>query len=1265
MKTVFIIISLFLILSLSVSAEYIDLPKDEDGWTIFTPSSDTRIVYVSNDGDDSTGQIYSATDFSDPFNPSGEQAFATYEAAFQNTRDGYPDWILIRRGDVFYENINRNFRNGRSVSEPFLVSSYGNSGLSPVFKTGSENAITFRYDDSHFVAFSGLDFYAHTRNPDDPEYINSSGNTGLTIIANGNSHIQGILFEGVKFRFYLNNAVQALDQDTLIEDVVFRRCLFLDDYSDSQGHSQGLYSYQASITLDECIFDHNGWLIQQIGEGSDSEDGQGTMFNHNTYFTDTRNTTIKNTIFSRPSSIHNKFTANNGLASARNIMIENNLYIDGEVGLSIGGNTQTELRFKNITVSENVFTDLGRSRPTNRDLGWYIDVMDWDGGVVENNYLLHQPKDQGNNYAFNFVGPSRDVDVRNNVVYGIRRSNGVNIGRHRDYDNIMPPEDVSFYNNILQFSQDGERLFNNGFSENIGMNFYDNIYYSDLGEDYDYLIHINTIVIWDGDSWVEDMSQIDYLNYPEWQSLMDDNSVFEEYSFPDSTRSIETYQASLGKTPSIDAFIDSARMQDRYNWSYEYTATVVNAWIKEGFAVSEESQLSCGGTDVSCGYEPDCQNCNLLDGDYSGMMRNYFCESDYLGCDYTQESLNDSSQNNVIVLNASRISGVAPLAVHFDTVGTDFSDTDRDFHHLDYSWNFGDDDSLVWRTTGKRKNRAKGPIAAHVYEEPGTYSVTLTVKDMEGKTEIETIDINVLDPDDFYSGTSTTCVSDTSNNDFTGCPAGARHISTDDLTTIPQYADTGSSRILFRRSSSWILSEAPTWQSNNPGPVTIGAYGTGKKPHIQLDAGPFLSLQRKQDWRIMDIKFTDGTRQNNAFSGAIDLQRHLFLRLEFEQTENGISWSVWNDATPLPIDHMAIVECNVSDTDMMSFFVGGERLMIMGNNAFQTQQSHIYRVWYSYKGVLSNNLGHGASTFTAEGDHALKFHANRIDRVGDLIPETGNVRHFGDYNIISDNIFGTSGPWPVNIAPQNAVLDERISEIIFERNRIISDYGIDSGRTIDVSLHISARNVTVRNNIFDGTGSADSRYIAIEIRQIGIEPSPDNVEIYHNSIYRGDSASYSPVGIRVRENSDNIIARNNLASFPFAAEKILIEDYTDGNLDASANLITDTPGFINPDDDLPLSRNFGLLESSSAIDQGEQVPVYDDFVGNSRLGGVADIGAFEYDAESNETQHHSADTNQNGIIDLTELNSYVNNWKTGSSISLSDLIEAVDFWKNG
>src|SRR6185295_12922369 len=98
----------------------------------------------------------------------------------------------------------------------------------------------------------------------------------------------------------------------------------------------------------------------------------------------------------------------------------------------------------------------------------------------------------------------------------------------------------------------------------------------------------------------------------------------------------------------------------------------------------------------------------------------------------------------------SRTSGVAPLAVFFDATGTTSTGTTKPFHELGYQWNFGDA-ATTWATTGAPKNSATGPIAAHVFESPGTYTVTLTVTDgVNNATASATI--TVSNPNTVFSG---------------------------------------------------------------------------------------------------------------------------------------------------------------------------------------------------------------------------------------------------------------------------------------------------------------------------------------------------------------------------------------------------------------------------------------------------------------------------------------------------------------------------------
>src|SRR5262249_55910785 len=100
---------------------------DENGWTVFSPSADTRIVYVSS----STGK-----DTNTGLSPNAP--VKTIAKALSRVRHGRPDWLLLKRGDVWTNEVFGYPKlAGRSASEPMLISSYG-SGARPLLKTGSD-----------------------------------------------------------------------------------------------------------------------------------------------------------------------------------------------------------------------------------------------------------------------------------------------------------------------------------------------------------------------------------------------------------------------------------------------------------------------------------------------------------------------------------------------------------------------------------------------------------------------------------------------------------------------------------------------------------------------------------------------------------------------------------------------------------------------------------------------------------------------------------------------------------------------------------------------------------------------------------------------------------------------------------------------------------------------------------------------------------------------------------------------------------------------
>jgi PKD repeat protein len=569
--------------------------------------------------------------------------------------------------------------------------------------------------------------------------------------------------------------------------------------------------------------------------------------------------------------------------------------------------------------------------------------------------------------------------------------------------------------------------------------------------------------------------------------------------------------------------------------------------------------------------------------------------------------------------SASRSSGVAPLYVSFTAGYSASSGSQGEFHSNEYLWDFGDSSAGTWGTSGVSKNKDKGPVAAHVYETAGSYAATLKVRNASGTVSSQAFHINVSDPDSVYSGLNTVCIASLSQNDFAGCPAGARHVATDDISEISNHVGV-SKRVLLHRGSAWNSTGENI--PNGSGPTTLGAYGAcsdpdelgicSNAPLIALSGTPivdtFLSLSRKQDWRIMDIHFSGTSAYQGAIGGAINIQRILMLRLKAEGFNTPLGNSHWKGSPSDLIDQVALVSSDVSGGITNCVYIGAERLAILGNRIYDASQSHVLRVWQLYLGVIRHNLISGANVDVARGRHALKLHGPAEDIINPSGIE-GVLNHRTHFAVVSDNVFGASGPWPVSVGPQDALHDERVSDILFERNKLITQFGTQSPDPVQVSLHIWGSYISVRNNVIDGTGSSNG-FTGIRVTQRGAHPNPVHNTIYNNTIYRRDSGPNEHRGIDIDSAAGGTIVRNNLVSFPAVSNPVAVRDQS-ADLIQSNNLHSTNAGFVDPDNTNPLNRDFAIQATSPARNQGVTVPLLDDVSGASRVEPY-DLGAYEY-----------------------------------------------------
>lgn len=551
----------------------------------------------------------------------------------------------------------------------------------------------------------------------------------------------------------------------------------------------------------------------------------------------------------------------------------------------------------------------------------------------------------------------------------------------------------------------------------------------------------------------------------------------------------------------------------------------------------------------------------------------------------------------------NRTLGVAPLAVFFDASETASSATNRPFHELSYAWTFGDDAAGNWSTTGKSRNLARGPVAAHVFESPGIFTVTMVARDAAGALSSEDVTITVQDPDVVYAGFNTVCVSQA--GDFSGAPTGSMNVTTASFTEAMSHAGTGK-RVLLRRGEAWtVFSKTGI---NVEGPGTIGAFGSGPKPTITASS-PVFEMSNKtpafDDWRFMDLVISTGG-QHNAFEAEGQVRRALILRCDMNDCKRGVEMTdsivgYWNSTGfPQPIhDAIAVADCTVTNSTQHQIYVAATNLMILGGDFDTCPSSHILRIPYAGKGVISNCHVRGAG----ENLNELKLHAPNFGDAGALQGK------YTEQLVISDNRFeSVNTAWSVQPAPQNSTRDERVRDVLIERNHFVS------GPNTRVMLNLSATDCTIRSNLFDLSGSPSCAGIAVGPR--GIEPIPDGNVVANNTFYRSDSAGLT--GVDLADATKNTVVHNNLAYAPSSPGATVLSTGGTGTV-SSNNLLSNQLVFVSPSPSAP--SDFRLLGGTVAVDGGVLVPgVFTDFDlktsptdGDGDGVSQPDVGAFEYD----------------------------------------------------
>ncbi|HUG12079.1 MAG TPA: Ig-like domain-containing protein [Opitutaceae bacterium] len=363
---------------------------DDHGWTTLIPSPDSLLVYVSSsEGDDNNDGLSAVT------------PKATIDAADALVREGYPDWMLLKRGDVFLQPSLGRWKNGRSASEPMVLTYYGDSGPRPLIKlTGS--FVNWNGQPRNNQAFVGLDLYHSISDPDSPDFTNASSGSGLSFNSGPSGHAFNLLVEDVRLRF-CSMIVQGQNEDFFVHNAHIRRNIIINVWAhgstDGDVIVNGMFVRGVEdIFIEENLFHHNGW-------NAGIPDALANQFNHNLYMQHSNfgEVLVRGNLLS--------FGSAHGVQLRQGGTAVMNAFVGNAVSMNFGYSSPPANYFGLTFIEDNVITD-GRPMIPN-------DTSDPQTGAIwglsRGNFL--------NNTAF----------VNDNIVANILDNRG---GNMRPYDNM-------------------------------------------------------------------------------------------------------------------------------------------------------------------------------------------------------------------------------------------------------------------------------------------------------------------------------------------------------------------------------------------------------------------------------------------------------------------------------------------------------------------------------------------------------------------------------------------------------------------------------------------------------------------------------------------------------------------------------------------------------------------------------------------------------------------------------------------------------------
>ncbi len=410
------------------------------------------------------------------------------------------------------------------------------------------------------------------------------------------------------------------------------------------------------------------------------------------------------------------------------------------------------------------------------------------------------------------------------------------------------------------------------------------------------------------------------------------------------------------------------------------------------------------------------------------------CSSDSLSIDDGDGSGDGDGNNpNAIVtakLSASRIEGPAPLAVQFNAIDTSHKDSDIDtYRELGYHFTFDDATSGTWEHSGKSKNsQIGGPIAAHVFEKAGVYTVSVRAQDADGNYSDESITITVTDPDTVYAGNNTVVIS--TNTETEGAPSEAQVLT--NQTSWPQW-ESGKRYLLMAGQDFSSFGDIDIYQHQD---IQIGKIGSGADPivkQVDVDRGT-APLNWSKKVVISDLK-----------AGSVSIPNSSEDVYVIRGSNTGITIGS-------SVKHWVVDKGNEDLIWPENIFIYESRgigawVLSRGLNILGVEMSdpveHNIRTAYLVKAFIAHNLLYRA----ARTKHNIKIHSEGILENENERLVKNSLSSATRWVVVANNKMGNGEPqpngWAMTVCAENGNKVQGVHDVIVENNYFASEYNVE------------------------------------------------------------------------------------------------------------------------------------------------------------------------------------------------------------------------------